>query len=262
MASEKSSSKMDAVVKLGLVFFISLLSFSVGTYVGKKFSDSQYKLAQLEPTSSKDTHAANETDGVEEAFDRNIASVPHDAMEVKPNDPLSDEEIAKLAEEFVTDDTTAGKEKTEAHGSVAANENSHESAHGKPVENTTEKSKEPLVAAERLVKKEAPTAAVAEPVKAEKSRIPSSLPKEVATSNLGKYTVQVGSYKDEAEAKKIAEEMTAKKLNAFYVPGTANGATWYRVNIGSFNSKEEASKYEAALKSSGAISSGFVKKVE
>lgn len=257
MANDKSGSKMDAVVKLGLVFFISLLSFSVGTYVGKKFSDSQHKLAQLEP--SKEGHSATaETDAVEEAFDRSIASVPNDSMEVKPNDPLTDEEIAKLAEEFVTDESPSEKQNPAEAAPVKAEAAHHE----QPDHKSMPESKEPLVAAERLVKKEAPTAAVAEPVKVEKSRIPSSLPKEVATSNLGKYTVQVGSYKDEQEAKTIAEAMTKKNINAFYVPGTANGATWYRVNVGTFNSKEEAAKYEASLKASGAITSGFVKKVE
>ena len=49
MAVERYGSKTDVVVKLILVFFISLLSFSIGTFVGKKFSDNQHKIAQLEP---------------------------------------------------------------------------------------------------------------------------------------------------------------------------------------------------------------------
>lgn len=41
-------SRTDTLIKLVLVFFLSLLSFSVGTFVGKQFSDSQHKIADLE----------------------------------------------------------------------------------------------------------------------------------------------------------------------------------------------------------------------
>ena len=47
------SQKTDKMLKLALVFFISLLSFSIGTFVGKKYSDNQHKLAELEPTKNK-----------------------------------------------------------------------------------------------------------------------------------------------------------------------------------------------------------------
>lgn len=40
-------SRTDVLIKLILVFFIALLSFSVGTYVGKQFSDSEHKLSHL-----------------------------------------------------------------------------------------------------------------------------------------------------------------------------------------------------------------------
>jgi hypothetical protein len=36
------------VIKLILVFFLSLLAFSVGTFVGKQFSDSQSRIEELE----------------------------------------------------------------------------------------------------------------------------------------------------------------------------------------------------------------------
>ncbi|MBK7844822.1 MAG: hypothetical protein IPJ71_14245 [Bdellovibrionales bacterium] len=48
MLSQRGGSKADTVVKLVLIFFISLLSFSVGTFVGKQVSDSDYKRASLE----------------------------------------------------------------------------------------------------------------------------------------------------------------------------------------------------------------------
>lgn len=48
LKNQRGGAKTDTMVKLILVFFVSLLSFSVGTFVGKQFSDSQHKLAALE----------------------------------------------------------------------------------------------------------------------------------------------------------------------------------------------------------------------
>jgi len=83
MAAESYGSKTDVVVKLILVFFISLLSFSIGTFVGKKFSDNQHRISLVEPTHGDDS----------EESPREVASVPPDSNEVKPKDALTDEEI-------------------------------------------------------------------------------------------------------------------------------------------------------------------------
>ncbi len=48
MSKEKGSSKADTLVKVVLVFFISLLSFSVGTFVGKTVSDTDHRRVALE----------------------------------------------------------------------------------------------------------------------------------------------------------------------------------------------------------------------
>ena len=103
MAAERFGSKTDVVVKLVLVFFIALLSFSIGTFVGKKFSDNQYKLAQLEPQDGAAVAAHGDEHEAAEG-DRGIASISPEATDMKPGKALSDDEIAKLAEEFVTDD--------------------------------------------------------------------------------------------------------------------------------------------------------------
>ena len=64
MLNQNGGSRTDTLIKLVLVFFLSLLSFSVGTFVGKQFSDSQHKIAALENG---------------EDADRNTASIPADA---------------------------------------------------------------------------------------------------------------------------------------------------------------------------------------
>ena len=54
------SQKTDNMIKLALVFFVTLLSFSIGTYVGKKYSDNQYKLSLLEPKKALPTPKVDE----------------------------------------------------------------------------------------------------------------------------------------------------------------------------------------------------------
>src|SRR5271170_2553453 len=84
MLNENGGSRTDTLIKLVLVFFLSLLSFSVGTFVGKQFSDSQHRVADLEG----DT-------------DRVVASIPADVTKTVPNQAISEDEISKVSEEFV-----------------------------------------------------------------------------------------------------------------------------------------------------------------
>lgn len=92
MAIERYNSKTDVGVKLVLVFFVCVLSFAIGTFVGKKFSDNRHRMAQFEPQSA-------------EAGGHDVAS----QEEKSKSGNLSDDEIAKLAEEFVNEDETSEK---------------------------------------------------------------------------------------------------------------------------------------------------------
>ncbi|WP_413288941.1 SPOR domain-containing protein [Bdellovibrio sp. HCB337] len=259
--------KTDVVVKLVLVFFISLLSFSIGTFVGKKYSDNQHKLSALEP--GQDGHGSRE---VASAHGDSHGNTHGEAANThgggKTGDSMSDEEIAKLAEEFVADDTTAvGAHGTNSHGEAPA-------AHGKETEHkeevvvTAPKTRtldkaEPLAAAKNIAHGKAPTApVVAEEKKAEKdTRIPSSIPKDVGQYSAGKFTVQVGSYAKEDEAQKIAGDLKAKGFSAFYIPATVKGQTWYRVSVGLFATPKEAQDYRTELMSKAKLSSALVQKI-
>ena len=269
MGVERYGSKTDVVVKLILVFFISLLSFSIGTFVGKKFSDSQHKLALLEPSNAEHAEGHGDESSSEE---RGVASVNHDAHEATPNKALSDEEIAKLAEEFVTDDAEAAPHapaEIAKHGEKAetkkdsghetkpsAAAGGHDSGHepekagspggaretAKAESSHSEKSDHsaPMKAAARLSDGKSPSENSKAAAYEAPSRIPSSLPREVAASAIGKYTIQIASYPDESEAQKLAASLKAKKLEAFYVPAKVKGKTFYRVNIGLYSSSKEA----------------------
>jgi cell division protein FtsN len=287
MAVERYGSKTDVVVKLVLVFFIALLSFSIGTFVGKKFSDNQHKIAELEgdmpPIATDDQEDSHE--------ERGIASV-HPTNDIKPDKALSDEEIAKLAEEFVSDEAkieAPGKMHDQVEDSHTQAKAEHEETkHEAPAENKHEEkttqhdapvahhapaavahrevaaaelahgSKEPSKPAHRMAEGHSPV--VANPAK-KASRIPSSLPKEIASSAIGKFTVQVAAYTSEKEAQTMSASLKEKGFSAFYVAAKVKGTTYYRVSVGLFSTKNEANAYKKDLLARAKVSSAIVQKV-
>ncbi|WP_255490079.1 SPOR domain-containing protein [Bdellovibrio sp. KM01] len=266
------AAKSDTVVKLVIVLFISLLSFSVGLFAGKNFSDNQHTISQLEPSKTATREVASEHGAT--------------ATESKSG-AMTDEEIAKLAEEFVADEkpvaaghgeTAAGHgeaapaaghgETAPAHGAPAKTETAKHgeapAAHGAPVAAADHGAKaEPSSVAKDLAAGKAPqtrTAPAAKSATAE-SRIPSSLPQNVAQYTVGKFTVQVASYADEAEAQKFASDLKTKGYSAFYVPANIKGKTWFRVSVGQFATSKEAASYRTELISKAKVSSAIVQKI-
>jgi cell division protein FtsN len=288
MAVERYGNKTDVVVKLILVFFISLLSFSIGTFVGKKFSDNQHKISQLESGAGEKDAAGHE--------DRSVASVANQGDE-KTKDALSSEEIAKLAEEFVADDEKPAGEKEAGHAKAAAAEAhgehgetaerkiSSEETHGAPAkheEPTIELKKDTVKheakseehAAEKHADKKSDKVGhaadnVAEGKAAhegeahvEKKATPATaLPKSVAANAAGKYTVQVAAYPKEEEAQNMAGDLKNKGFSAFYVPAQVKGQTWYRVSVGLFTTQKEAQAYREDLLSRAKVGSAMVQKI-
>lgn len=241
------SSKTDAVVKLAIVFFISLLSFSIGTFVGKKYSDNQHQLAALEPQK----HEAS-------SEQRTVASASGD--EHKPG-AMTDEDIAKLAEEFVADETTAPQ-----HGIAEASaETQHpseatENKAATPQHHTTS---EPSPAAKNMAAGKAPAPENSEhhAAPAHDERIPSSLPKDVAQFAVGKFTIQVAAYADEAEAQKMASSLKNKGYSAFYFPANVHGKTWYRVSVGQFATQKEAQTYKSEFMAKSKMDTAIIQKI-
>ncbi len=257
--------KTDVVVKLVLVFFISLLSFSIGTFIGKKYSDNQHQLSQLEPQKNQKS-------------ERTVASTQEEGTE-KKSGAMSDEEIAKLAEEFVADDTKPANEasnKAEGeHTSEQVAEHApqhgaeHAASHTSAVAET--KGEAHSGAAEHKpaheekaaanVKHETVGAAPHGEARVQESRIPTSLPKDVAHFAVGKFTVQIASFADESEAQKTASDLKEKGYSAFYVPANIKGKTWYRVSVGQFATVKEATTYRADLISKAKVNSAIVQKI-
>ncbi|MBC7371641.1 MAG: SPOR domain-containing protein [Bdellovibrionaceae bacterium] len=255
MGFSRMGAKTDVIVKLVLVFFISLLSFSIGTFVGKKYSDNQHNLAALEPGHGAAEHGAREVASEHSEANHGEAAkehgTEHGAAVAKPGEAMSDEEIAKLAEEFVADD--ASEVKTTGHAAVK-----EESA--APKTRTLEKA-EPLSAAKNIASGRSVSTATTEDKKAE-VRIPSSIPKDVTQyNNSGKFTVQVGAYAREEEAQKIAGDLKSKGFSAFYIPANVKGSTWYRVSVGLFATPKEAQDYRGELMNKAKLSTALVQKI-
>ena len=281
MLGEKGSSKADTLVKVVLVFFISLLSFSVGTFVGKQVSDSEHRKIALE--------------GEFKGEGREIASEKEEHAEGAGK--ISDKEVASLTEEFVNKE---GKEGDEHHAEAAhdakpdadgyktyareskgrdiASDEGHDvkvethdahdpHADAKPAEHAAEhtapaKHEEKAAdathhAAEKIAEGKAPSDGETEVKKpAAAAELPS-----VANSAVGKYTVQVASYATEKEAKDHAAKLKEKGFQAFYLSAKVNNKDWYRVLVGLFSSVKSADEYKAQLIKDGGTKAAYVQKI-
>lgn len=268
MAEKKTGgSKMETFLKLTLVFFISLLSFSVGTFVGKQVSDSDYRRASLEGELNIHRGTASEG-GTEEASNGNA---------------LSEEEIASLTEEFIeSEKNKMENEEAPATETASNDEGSDNKAHdgytkygetakAKPSENVKQKVAERKAevneyknkiaantknnAADKVANNAAASSGTVE------KRNPSSVLPSVASSAIGKYTVQVASYATEDEAKSHASKLKDKGWNAFYIPAEVSGRTWFRVSVGLFNSVNSAKTFQDELSKEASISSSIIQKI-
>ncbi len=290
MSAEKGSSKADTLVKVVLVLFISLLSFSVGTFVGKQVSDSDHRRLALEGDYKAERGVASTGEHGEEGHDEKI----------------SEQEVESLTEEFVNKEKSAREPadhgdhghapaahaapkpvdghaepasadgykayergaKKDAHAApahaapAAAHEDPHHAAPApaaKPAPKAADAhhapAPAPSKAAEKVSHDEAPTDGMKE------ERKPSSALPSVASSAIGKYTVQVASYADEKEAKEHAAGLKGKGWNSFYLPANVNGRTWYRVLVGLFNNSKSANDFRAQFMKEANTKSAIVQKI-
>lgn len=250
MLNQNGGSRTDTLIKLVLVFFLSLLSFSVGTFVGKQFSDSQHKIADLE------------TEG-----DRNTASIPPDTTKVEPNKAISEDEISKLSDEFIKKEQQNQGAPAKETGTAKNEEGSNGMTGAMVGEEKQEMKKadaKKKVSVHDEIANVAKRIASGEKIEAPKkvlSRIPSSLPAELADSSIGKFTVQVSSQASEDEAKAKAQELKDKGFSAFYVPATVDGKKWYRVSVGLFDTAGAAKKYRSKLMHDAHLGSAIVQKI-
>jgi len=59
----------------------------------------------------------------------------------------------------------------------------------------------------------------------------------------GQYTIQIGSFKNESDAKKLQNKLKSKGYPAFLKRVTIGEDTWFRLRIGTFETKDQAKIY-------------------
>ena len=297
MKNESGSSRMDTVLKMLLIAFVSLLAFSSGVYFGKQLSDSDYQLKALE---SDFNHGGVAKGGDDGHGDENAA------------DAINQEEVAALSDKLVNseksdmDDEHDGKDESRkvasthdshaaapAHGHDAhaaptkapaaakatpdkhadmhgaKHGDAHASKHGSAPAKIAAKpevkpdAKPDLTAASKAAMRVAQNAAPSEPEKpAPVSRVPNSLPKTVGSSQDVEFTVQVASYPTSEAARDHANELVKKGFPAFPVEANVNGKVWYRVSVGSFKTQKDAITYRAQLLKQTAMPSAVIQKIQ
>lgn len=279
MLSQKGGARTDTVVKLVLIFFVSLLSFSVGTFVGKQVSDSDYKRLALEDeyknngheTAESDAHgetaavSEEEVNSLTDEFVKNEKVEAHgEAAEGAEREVASDDH-AKPAEEHGYKKVGGKKEdmKAAAHKELAAAPAHEAPAHAAPVAHEAPAHKEAAPAKMDMANDAAKRVAAGKsPTKTETApRQPNSVLPSVATSAIGKFTIQVASFASEEEAKVNAAELKEKGWNAFYVPADIKGKTWYRVSVGLFSDMKSATTFRQKFLSETNLSSAIVQKI-
>tara|TARA_B100001248_G_C27399434_1_gene468767 strand:- start:8831 stop:9655 length:825 start_codon:yes stop_codon:yes gene_type:complete len=261
----------EVLLKFCLVFVISLFAFAVGTFVGKKFTEDQHRLANLEQQGSREAASIGDiteevapeskltaeelqslTEEFSEAEAANIeeALAEHNERDVAA-EKLAEEALQQLDEDLkqMEKDDLPAKEDQQAMASP--NTDNASAAKADATEDTTSK------VAKRLA--ENAEKVVVEPPK-KVNRVPASYPKLQASARAGKFTVQIASYKAEKEAKDYVSQLTSKGYTAFYVEAKVKGEMWYRVSLGLFANMDAANKYMKELYKEAKIK-GFVTKV-
>ncbi len=296
------------MVKLVLIFFISLLSFSVGTYVGKQVSDNDHRRAQIEGDygtvashgeAGHDSHSDSQKSEEEKLSDDEIASLTEEFVtkekdEAKLAAPVVERAVASQAEETSGYKKYNGGKETKAEAApvqksapanrATASDLAHApataaaakwdaKAHSAPAANlpapaatkvdgappaklqAAPKADPAAKAADRVAGGMAPAADQKE------ARKPDTVLPSVAATAVGKYTVQVASYPDEAGAKTHAADLKGKGWNAFYVPAEIQGKTWYRVSVGLFTSAKSAGEFRKEFQKESNVASAIVQKI-
>ncbi len=254
------SQKTDKMLKLALVFFISLLSFSIGTFVGKKYSDNQHKLAQLEPAKNK------------EAVNHDFASSttePEKAAATDGSDPLlTDNEVAKIAEEFAADSETEAETKDEKTVGTTAEQKEIKEITGTVKNESAVKIKTvPAIAATDVQAALPQKSAVSQAKQIQKAidKIKNAdAVREVASipSSAGQYTVQVGSFPSLTDAQKLSQELVGKGFKSSFVTAQVNGQTYHRVNVGLFGTVREAQDYKKDFLEKTKLTAAIVQRIK
>lgn len=234
-----------------LVFFVWLLSFSIGVISGKGWSDREHQVRNLE----SDNHFK-------------AAQEDNEPLE----DPMTKKEVELLTQRALEEAKAEAPDMSPAEDNPqrnVANEKMMDkkmmAASDKPSEKPSDKPKEKPDKDKEPKGREASTAKMDEPTNGKeiKREVSSLMPKpSVPKPTAVEYTVQVASYKTVEEAEKHSEKLIDKGFPAFPIRAMIDGKLWYRVSIGSFKSKKQAKKYEKSLRKQAVVKNTLVQKIK
>ncbi len=265
----------NRIIELCLVFLVSILSFSIGTFVGKKYSDNQHKLALLDPNYNKHENTAGEKSSHTAATDNHGAATNDEhgnpiKANITSSTPITDADVAKMAEEFSEENTEDLVDTSKADsgsivktinedGSVAAEESKIESK----IESKTKAKKETAELPTKKIAKVNGETVVREVANISERAKSITTDVKHADSADGKsqYTVQVGAFPSPNEAEKIVSSLQARGYKASHAVATVNGKTWYRVQVGLFNSLQDAQIYKKELVEQNHLTSAIIQRL-
>jgi len=116
----------------------------------------------------------------------------------------------------------------------------------RPTDRPKKSASTPIVKPKKIPKTPPKTTIAKKPQKKTENMKVASLPK---TSETGKYTVQIGSFTHEELAERRRKELLSKGYPAFIKKSLVAGkGIWYRVRIGTFNTRDEAKQYGKIIK--------------
>lgn len=248
-------SRTDTLVKLVLIFFISLLSFSVGTFIGKTVTEKQYKDTMYEPTGDEVEQASNEEES-KDSVDDEALSLTDEFAKIKKEAKEQPKENRNVASDHAAP--------APAPAPAAGHESVKPTAKPAPAPKA-EKKMEAIhdVHADMHAEPVARVAVGKPPTDAHKAKAPKAenLPHDVGSTTTGKYTIQIASYAKEDEANKHSSDLNAKGFSSFVVPAQIKGQTWYRVSVGQFPTQAEAVGYKEEFVKKSNISKVIIQKI-
>jgi len=223
--TRNSGPKKSKIVSLFITFLILfIVVFSLGVIIGKGLGGSDTPTIER----SYDEEVYLEQPSESEITDEETLAQDSDIFEGE-SDELMDEETETLPDD-PDEQSTTETEIAQAEDSADINAPSDEPQLNELAKESDSKSKEPPpleVSIEKspLEDQDNPTA---------KSAMPKIDPG-------GRYTVQIGAFKDQSQANKLLNSLKSKGYPVFIKQaGSPDNKPWYRVRVGTFSNRADA----------------------
>ncbi len=255
-------SRTDTLVKLVLIFFISLLSFSVGTFIGKTVTEKQYKDTMYEPSGEEVEQASNDEES-KDSVDDEALSLTDEFAKIKKEEMKEAKETRKVASDDGHGAHAPTPAPTSAHENVKPKAATMPAPKAEKIEKAAAAHGDAHGTAHQMPEAVARVAAGKPPTDLHKAAAPKAenLPHEVGSTTASKYTIQIASYAKEDEANKHSADLNSKGFSSFVVPAQIKGQTWFRVSVGQFPTQSEAAGYKEEFMKKSNISKVIIQKI-